>query len=344
MHEVFYSGGKEVRTEVGTFVTDQMYAERYRPERMSTLPPVVMVHGTGQSGACFITNLDGAPGWAYDFVAAGYEAVVVDQVGRGRSGTYPLQHGKADPMPLHDVDSLFARTSRYQRFPDSNRHTRWPDDDESFSRFSKSQLPSLEDRRLAEKLNVSALEQLLTDIGPAVLLTHSQASTFGFGVTDLRPELVLAHVTVEPNGPPFFDLSYSPKAWDAELTGPERPFGITRLPLTFSPPLAPGQSLRPVRDDAERHGEIRAWLQEEPARTLPRLANTPTAIVTADASYRTRADAATSRFLSQAGVNHEHIRLDGSGITGNGHMMMLEANSSEIAQVILHWISRVLTR
>jgi pimeloyl-ACP methyl ester carboxylesterase len=344
MHEVFYSGGREMLTEDGTFITGQMYAERYRPKHPPTLPPVVMVHGTGQSGSGFITNLAGAPGWAHDFVTAGHETVVVDQVGRGRSGTDPRQYGRADPMPLHDVDSLFARTKRYQRFPDSDRHTRWPDDDSTFNRFSASQLPSLVDRRLAEELNVPALEQLLLDIGPAILVTHSQASTFGFGVTDRRPELVLAHVTVEPNGPPFFDLSYTPGQWDVPLPGPERPFGITRLPLTFDPPLPLGKTLQPVRNKNTVRGEIQGWLQEEPARTLTRLASTPTAIVTADASFRTRVDAATSRFLTQAGVNHEHIQLSHHGITGNGHMMMLEPNSSEIAQIIIRWIHRTLTQ
>ena len=43
-------------------------------------------------------------------------------------------------------------------------------------------------------------------------------------------------------------------------------------------------------------------------------------------------------FLAQAGATIEHLRLEDVGIHGNGHAMMLETNSDEIAQVIQDWI------
>ena len=36
----------------------------------------------------------------------------------------------------------------------------------------------------------------------------------------------------------------------------------------------------------------------------------------------------------------DHIKLDELGIQGNGHMMMFEKNSDEVAQVILEWIEK----
>lgn len=340
MHEVFYAGGHLVRTEAGTFMSGQMYVERYRPPRSNGLPPVVMVHGTGQSGAGFINNTAGDPGWAADFVRAGFDTMVVDQVGRGRSGVDEENYGPVCKMPLEDVDALFCRTSLYGRFPDAGRHTHWDKAESQFRHFAASQLPSLIDRRRAEELNVDALEQLLLDTGPATLLTHSQASTFGFGVTDRRPDLVAAHVLVEPNGPPFFDLSYAEDAWDTPQPQVERPFGITRLPLTFDPPLPKKQTLTPEEATRTSAKEITGWLQKEPARRLPKLAKVPTAIVTAEASYRSRVDGATSRFLEQAGVSHDHIRLSEHEITGNGHLLMLEPNSSQTAAVLINWIRR----
>jgi hypothetical protein len=54
----------------------------------------------------------------------------------------------------------------------------------------------------------NALTSLLREIGGAVLLTHSQSSVFGFQLCDREPSLVEAHITVEPNGPPFYDVAH----------------------------------------------------------------------------------------------------------------------------------------
>lgn len=43
-------------------------------------------------------------------------------------------------------------------------------------------------------------------------------------------------------------------------------------------------------------------------------------------------------FLRQAGVRTEHLRLEEQGIHGNGHAMMLERNSDEIACVLHRWL------
>jgi hypothetical protein len=41
------------------------------------------------------------------------------------------------------------------------------------------------------------------------------------------------------------------------------------------------------------------------------------------------------RFLEQAGVHPTWINLGAAGILGNGHMMMLEKNNLQIAEVIV---------
>jgi hypothetical protein len=44
------------------------------------------------------------------------------------------------------------------------------------------------------------------------------------------------------------------------------------------------------------------------------------------------------RYLLQAGVETDFIRLDEIGIQGNGHMMMMEMNNLDIAKVVEEWI------
>jgi hypothetical protein len=40
------------------------------------------------------------------------------------------------------------------------------------------------------------------------------------------------------------------------------------------------------------------------------------------------------KYLNQAGVKTEYVRLQDQGIHGNGHMMMLEKNNLEIARLV----------
>jgi hypothetical protein len=45
-----------------------------------------------------------------------------------------------------------------------------------------------------------------------------------------------------------------------------------------------------------------------------------------------------SRYLTQAGVRNTWVNLGDVGIHGNGHMMMLEKNSLEIAAFLAGWL------
>jgi pimeloyl-ACP methyl ester carboxylesterase len=98
-----------------------------------------------------------------------------------------------------------------------------------------------------------------------------------------------------------------------------------------------------VREDTpEKPDFVRCWAQQEPARKLANLQNTPVLIVTSEASYHASYDHCTVRYLAQAGVKSTFIRLPDVGIHGNGHMMMLEKNSDAIAKVMADWLDRAL--
>jgi hypothetical protein len=47
-------------------------------------------------------------------------------------------------------------------------------------------------------------------------------------------------------------------------------------------------------------------------------------------------------YLIQAGVKTTFIRLADRGIHGNGHMMMLEKNNLQIAEVINGWLAETI--
>lgn len=116
-----------------------------------------------------------------------------------------------------------------------------------------------------------------------------------------------------------------------------RVFGLTDIPLTFSPPVESASDLRPFAVfEAENYTSFQ---QSFPPRRLVHLAQIPVLFVTSEAGYHTVYDDVTVQFLQQAGVNVTHIRLESIGIRGNGHMFFMELNSDQIAaEVVEPWI------
>ena len=49
-------------------------------------------------------------------------------------------------------------------------------------------------------------------------------------------------------------------------------------------------------------------------------------------------------YLDQAGVHLDFVKLADIGIRGNGHLMMLEMNSEQIAQVVADWLLNVMAK
>lgn len=340
----FHVGGNVQVDDTGSRVVNQMYVERIHQTSASPHPRIVMVHGTDQTGLCFLQTPDGRPGWAYDFARLGWDVYVVDQVARGRSAYDPAVHGALSRMDVEELKALFIHAEVHGRFAHAVDHWRWPaaqaiSGETSFDAFAASQVASISNLALAEELNTVALSALFHHIGSAVLLTHSQASAFGFQLCDREPGLVKAHVTVEPNGPPFYDVIHvgEPK-WHETNRTPSRPWGITRRPLRYDPSPQTPDDLNPVHVMATEMNMPPGWLPE-PIRALPHLARTPHTVVTGAASYRTLLDYWTVTFLIEAGVPTTHFKLADHNVHGNGHMMMLEDNSSDIALQLAELLS-----
>ena len=347
----FFVGGKIDPSVEGSPVVGQMYVEYMIPAEQQRRLPIVMVHGGYQTGTNFTGTPDGREGWAQYFVRRGYSVYVVDQVARGRSAHWSGVHGPADQSNVVSADFIqrrFTAPEAYELWPQAKLHTQFPGGgqppDPVFLQFYASQFPSLADFPKQQDLNRDALAALLDKIGPAVLLTHSQSGAFGWLVADARPDLVKAIVAMEPNGPPVHAVvegQGSPHSYrDDEVL---KPYGLTATPLTYDPPVTADAPLRFVRQDvADGPGLVRCWAQAAPPARLARLAGIPIVIYAAEASYHAAYDHCTSRYLAQAGVAHDFVRLEDIGIRGNGHMMMSETNSDHIARVIEQWLERTL--
>lgn len=265
-------------------------------------PPVVMVHGGFHNGSCYLATPDLRPGWAPRFAAAGHAVFVPDWPGHGRSPMGPdfTTLGAADVM--------------------------------------------------------ASLVVLLERIGPAILLVHSASGPIAWRIAEQHPDLIVAIVGIAP-GPPanlMPDLPGDPDAIAAlrddssagcPIYAPESaPVWLTAEAATAFwtvTPRFPAQALaaylRSIGPESPRILNERFNIGgrglriDDPAH----LRRCDILIVTGDRDPRhpRSIDEATARYLGA-----EFIWLPDRGITGNGHMLMIEDNSDELAAMVLAWL------
>ncbi len=89
---------------------------------------------------------------------------------------------------------------------------------------------------MIEEINRDAGAKLLDRIGPAVLLTHSQAGVIGWSVADARPNLVKGILAIEPSGPPIRENVAKGAPDYFEDGAVARPWGVTRGKIAYDPP------------------------------------------------------------------------------------------------------------
>jgi pimeloyl-ACP methyl ester carboxylesterase len=271
-------------------------------------------------------------------VEQGYVVYMIDQPMRGRSAWHP---GDSATRMFTAQQEEFQFTANAVRgtWPQAKKHTQWPGDgpnkgrkgDAIFDAFYATQVETVLDVEATQTRNRDAGAALLDKIGPAIVLTHSQSGPYGWLIADARPQLVKAVIGIEPAGPPF----------EATIigTGRTRPWGPTDIPLAYDPPVKdPGEIAIEQQAEADGPDLFRCWMQKGTPRQLVNLKSIPMMVMAAEASYHQVYDHCTAKYLAQAGVKTEYIRLQDKGVRGNGHMVMIEKNNLDIARVVDEWV------
>ncbi len=359
----FYVGGSYDKEHPEQHIVWQMYVEYQIPAQQTHPYPILMVHGGGQTGAGWRSTADDREGWEQYFLRRGYAVYIVDQVGRGRSPYTEEVYGEADAQSLVYVLEKFTSQEKYKAWPQAANHTQWPGTgepgDPTFDQYWASNAPAMGLRVPESTNNVAALAKLLDKIGPVILLVHSQSGALAWPLAQARPDLVKAIAAAEPSGPPVhqivvrsseqrfgvgWDEAGKHNAQDFYRDIPrEKKYGLGDVPLNYLPAVTDDSPLQFVQEEKEQaHDYARCWRQKEPARKLTALGDRPIMILRTPASFYTGYNHCNVQYLEQAGVKVEHIKLEDLGIQGNGHMMMFEKNSDEVAKVILDWIEKVM--
>lgn len=293
---------------------------------------IVMVHGGGGQGLDFLSTPDGRAGWAQYFLQQGYEVYVVDRPGMGRSPYNAVVDGTFIPSPTYEMmQGMMLEPEKFLRYPQAEHHYQWPQGQAVLDQFMASQGPMPSTLAQAQHDMQRCGIELLQKIGPAYLITHSMGAPFGWLVADRCPELVKAIMAVEPFGPPFAQAP-------AQLGALE--WGLTAIPMTFEPEISSPEQLIKEKKITTEANTIDCYIQQQPAKQLIHLQQIPVAIMTGQASWMAQHNHGMVDFLVQAGVPAVHLRLDEQGIYGNGHMLVIEKNSDQIAECIYQWFQK----
>jgi pimeloyl-ACP methyl ester carboxylesterase len=343
-----FVGGKYSTVGDKQVMNGQIYVEYQIPKKRTQAYPLVIVPGAAQTATNFNGTADGREGWTQHFLRRGYAVYIVEQPGRGRSSYQPDTDGTQAYPEVLRVQQRFTAPEKFNLWPQARLHTQWPGTgtagDPNFDQFFASQVPFVQKADVTQALNRDAIAALIDKLGPVVLMTHSQSGAYGWEAVDQRPGMVKALIQAEPSAPPVHDVEFlGAPEWfrDGART---RTWGLTAIPITYAPPAKDASELTFERQEkADGPDLARCWLQKEPARQLPNMQKLPIAIVTGEASFHGPYEHCVVKFLEQAGVHPTWLNLGAMGIHGNGHMMMLEKNSDQIAEVIEKWVRKALS-
>ncbi len=199
---VLAQGGVPLRIDPnGTTAVGQMYVQ-YAVPAGAAGPPVLFWHGGSLTGVTWESTPDGREGWYAWFLRAGWACGTVDAVERGRSGWAPRDpHFAAAPMlrtlqdsftqfrigaPVRDGRLASLQQAAYPgcRFPLA-----------AFDAFLRQVVPRWS---TTDELAVDAYVELLQQVGPAVIVAHSQGGAFAFRAAERCPDRVAAIVALEP--------------------------------------------------------------------------------------------------------------------------------------------------
>jgi pimeloyl-ACP methyl ester carboxylesterase len=268
---------------------------------------LVLVHGGAHTGMCYLRTPDGRPGWAYDFAAQGFDVLVVDWPGRGRSGHVPPE-------------------------------------------------------RISGELIVAAFGQLLHQLErPVTVFVHSMSGAYGVKLLEHAGERVKRLVAVAPAPPgnlqaapaiiaesdDALEVQVLSMRWripkGADFIVDDRTLNVKLIGDGWRFPRASIDAYRaslvpiPSRLLRERQnvGQSQLRVAED-----TRFWGTPILVVTGthDVDHPREVDGALVEWLAERGARAELAWLADCGIEGNGHMMMLEDNSAELAQLIGAWV------
>lgn len=81
-------------------------------------------------------------------------------------------------------------------------------------------------------------------------------------------------------------------------------------------------------------------MQTEPAAQATNLIGIPHLVVTGEASFHQPYEYCTVKYMQQVGIKVDWMDLGKMGVKGNGHMIFMEKNNIELADLVYGWMGK----
>lgn len=185
------------RFSTGDVTIDQMYVQFQKPVDAARHVPVVFIHGCCLSAKTWETTPDGRMGWYEYFTRKGRATYLVEQSGRARSGfdATAFNTARQGTTPASQQPAILLATSQFAwwAFRFGPRYGQaWPDEQFPIDKVGELYKQVIPDLILTEMPNfpkgmtdpasdhptLTNLAQLASDLGGAILVGHSQSSSF----------------------------------------------------------------------------------------------------------------------------------------------------------------------
>jgi hypothetical protein len=323
----------------------QMYVQFQIPQQKSGPGwPVIMVHGSTHTGAALESTPDGREGWFPYFVRKGVSTYVVDQSGRGRSGfDQSVLHEAEAKMLAGDTKAASELIPNFGRITDNGAWTAWfghllP----AGSNITNGTLVPHADPRDPEKP---------TDGRPHVAPKFPLDS-----VAEYYKQLVPnAEVTLPGSTcPTCTPQNLSPaNTWTPQNLAllVERLGGA--IIATHSQSGIMGHHAVRILKEHGKLNLLKGLITIEGGCSLPQSGLTaadfdeiPYLALKGDytatsAQCQETVDGINKRRAEKHGsARAEYMKLDEMGILGVTHMMMLDSNSNQIADLMIGWVNK----
>ncbi len=293
----------------------KIFYEVIEPEGNVNNKVIVMIHGAWHTGACYKTKPDGENGWAYYFSERGYKIYIVDWPGAGRSGY----------VPMDKINSQFIISGLHHLI-----------------------------------LNIVKAENNSSDI---ILLTHSMSGPFGWKLGEILGENIKAIIGIAPGEmgniqviPPilsenedkicvdFFHREFCIDFKNPIIPSELRPLVMKKLvgggnqfPINFLENYI--NSLQ-VTSPYALYERLNIKGSQLKINDFSPFLKTKILVVTGeyDIDHPKDTDFAIVKYFRKHHIAADFLYLPDVGVMGNGHMMMLEKNSNQIAHKLIEWI------
>jgi hypothetical protein len=304
-------------TDAGKSMTNQMYVQYQKPLKRHGRYPLVIVHGCCLSSKSWQTTPDGRMGWDEYFVRRGFDTYLTEQVSRGRSGFNALQYQKvlvgdapasSNPPILIATDAFAWSVFRWGDFA-------------SLTPFADERFP-MNTVGVGQHATLTFYNQVIPDLNSTL--------------PNVTPGCADGTCTpTDPNTPYSTPASMAILANDlhgAILMGHSQSSGYPTMAA-----LQKGSA--GVRGIVQLETGCFGNLTSADIGILKHI---PILVMVADHFTTPQPTPVCIQEMQQinaAGGDMTFISLPAIGITGNSHMMMLDNNNLQVADVIIDWIS-----